>query len=187
MLCCAALGCVRDAVLENDVRSAQWKARTLATQSDLNVAEAALSAQLVELEALYQRDASDPRVVGLLDAGYGLLAQGFIEARRLDAVAEGDSARAAQEVEKAAQAEARAKFYRASLPAATPSARIALTGALSEAERACQRHERQGYERQLHALLVEPEGDPEQRLKRALLRRLASAWLLPGVSARCGF
>ncbi|HKY34489.1 MAG TPA: hypothetical protein VJN18_01005 [Polyangiaceae bacterium] len=187
MLCCATLGCVRDAVLENDVRSAQWKARTLSTQSDLNVAEAALAAQLVELEALYQRDPGDPRVLGLLDAGYGLLAQGFIEARRLAAVSEGDSARVAKEVENAAQAEARAKFYRASLSGATPSARMALTGALSEAERACQRHERQGYERQLHALLVEPEGDPEQRLKRALLRRLASAWLLPGVSARCGF
>jgi hypothetical protein len=174
-------------VLENDVRSAQLKARTLSTQTDLNVAEAALSAQLVELEALYQRDPSDPRVLGLLDAGYGLLAQGFIEARRLDAVAAGDSARAAQEVEKAAQAEARATFYRATLPAARSSVRVALTGALSEAEHACQRHERQVYEQQLHAILVEREGQPEQRLKRALLRRLASAWLLPAVAARCGF
>jgi hypothetical protein len=182
-----ATGCVRDAVLENDVRNAQWKARTLSTQSDLNLAEAALSAQLVELEALYQRDATDARVLGLLDAGYGLLAQGFIEARRLDAVAAGDTARAAQEAEKAADAEARAKFYRASLPAQAPSTRTALTGALAEAERACQRRERPRYEQQLHTLLVEPEGEPEQRLKRALLRRLASAWLLPGVAARCGF
>jgi len=178
---------VRDAVLENDVRNAQWKARTLSTQSDLNVAEAALSAQLVELEALYQRDPTDPRLLGLLDAGYGLLAQGFIEARRLDAVAAGDSARAAQEAEKAVAAEARAKFYRASLATPASSTRLALTGALAEAERACQRHERQRYEQQLHALLLEPEGDPEQRLKRALLRRLAGAWLLPTVAARCGF
>jgi hypothetical protein len=186
-VCCTTLGCVRDAVLENDVRNAQWKSRTLSTQSDLRVAEAALSAQLVELEALYQRAPTDQRVLSLLDAGYGLMARGFIELRRLDAVAAGDSARAAQEVESAAQAQARAAFYRASLPASTPSVKVVLTDALSDAERACQRHERQVYEQRLHALLVEPEGEPEQRLKRALLRRLASAWLLPGVAARCGF
>jgi hypothetical protein len=182
-----ASACVRDAVLENDVRSAQWKARTLATQSDLNVAEAALSAQLVELEALYQRDPADVRVLGLLDAGYGLLAQGFIEARRLEAVAAGDTAGAAQEAERAAAAEARAEFYRAGLKASTSSAGAALGNELADAELHCQRHERSEYVQELHALLREPEGDPEQRLKRALLRRLASAWLLPGVAARCQF
>lgn len=194
MLCGAGLallaatsGCVQQAVLENDVRSAQWKARTLATATDLRLAEAALSAQLVELEALYQRAARDRRVLGLLDRGYQLMARGFVEVHRLEAVAAGDRARAAQEAKLAADAEARAKFYRAGLAAADQAPTLALQSELGEAERACQRHDRAGYEQALNLILAQPERDAEQRLERELLRRQAAAWLLPGVAARCAF
>jgi hypothetical protein len=102
-----ATGCVRHAVLENDVRSAEWKARALSTASNLHLAEAALSAQLVELEALYQRDDRDARVRSLLSRGYGLMARGFIEARRLEALAEPDDARAELELRSRKDAEAR--------------------------------------------------------------------------------
>lgn len=194
MLCGAGLallaatsGCVQQAVLENDVRSAQWKARTLATATDLRLAEAALSAQLVELEALYQRDARDRRVLGLLDRGYQLMARGFVELHRLEAVAAEDRARAAQEAKAAADAEARAKFYRAGLAAGDQTPPLALQSELGEAERACQRRDRAGYEQALNLILAQPEREAEQRLERELLRRQAAAWLLPGVAARCTF
>ncbi len=117
-------GCMQQAVLENDVRSAQWKARTLATATDVNIAQAALSAQLVELEALYQRTPDDARVLGLLDRGYRLMAQGFIELRRLDAVNARDPARAEQEAQRRSDAEARARYYRQKLPTSAQISRF---------------------------------------------------------------
>jgi hypothetical protein len=35
--------------------------------------------------------------------------------------------------------------------------------------------------------LTEPAASPEARLERALVQKLASAWLLPNVAARCKF
>jgi hypothetical protein len=182
---------VQQAVLENDIRSAQWQARTLSTATDLDLAGAALSAQLVELEALYQRSPDDARVLTLLDRGYRLWASGFVELRRLEALREGDTARAAQQMQLRADAEARARYYRERLPKDAPDARSTLESALAEPEAACGRHDRAGYEQQLHALLAEPARDAEARLERALLQRLAAAWLSPwlspGVEARCAF
>jgi len=177
-------GCVQQAVLENDVRNAVWKSRTLATASDLNIAYAALSAQLVELEALYQRDPSDRRVTGLLARGYALMAHGFVELRRLEADAAGDEARAAQEGALVKEALGRSIYYRMQGgPAPVPW----VQRQLAEAEAACAKHDRAGYERLLNQLLVASEDQPEQRLERALLRRLASAWLMPRVAERCRF
>lgn len=178
----AASGCVQHAVLENDVRSAEWKARTLSTASNLSLGEAALSAQLVELEALYQRDSSDRRVKNLLSHGYRLLAYGFVEARRLEALAQGDGARAELELRDRRDAEARARYYGGSQVA--PSL---LQSGLSPADAACHAHDRDAYERSLAELLAAPETNPEQRLERALLRRLARSYLAPQVAARCGF
>jgi hypothetical protein len=180
-------GCVQQAVLENDVRNAQWKARTLATATDPSLAQAALSAQLVELEALYQRNPSDARVLELLNHGYGLMARGFIELRRLDAVNAGDSGRARQEEQLRADAEARARYYRKGLAVDTASSRTKLESELAEPETACARRDRTSYEAQLNAILVKAEGAAEERLERALLRKLASAWLMPNVEARCKF
>jgi len=171
-------------VLENDVRSAQWKSRTLATASDPSIAHAALSSQLVELEALYQRDPSDRRVTALLARGYTLMAEGFIELRRLEALATGDEARAAQEAALKSDAEARAGYYRArgGAPAdASPFSELA------EPAAACKARDQARYEQTLHQLLAVAEQGPEQRLERALLRRLASLWLVPSVAARCRF
>lgn len=179
-----ASGCVQHAVLENDVRSAEWKARTLSTASNLSVGEAALSAQLVELEALYQRDRSDPRVKGLLSRGYRLMAHGFVEARRLDALAQGDAARAELELRDRRDAEARARYYGGSDVA---HERSLLERGLDSADAACNAHDRDTYERSLAELLAAPEISPEQRLERALLRRLARSYLAPQVAARCGF
>lgn len=178
-------GCVQQAVLENDVRSAVWKSRTLATATDVNIAQAALSAQLVELEALYQRAPDDARVLGLLDRGYRLMAQGFIELRRLDAVNARDSARAEQETQLQSDAEARARYYRQKLPTGAQSSRSKLESAFADAEAACAKHDRGAYEQPLNALLGEPESAPEERLERALVKKLASAWLLPNVAERC--
>jgi hypothetical protein len=188
-ICGLALGgCVQHAVLENDVRTAQWKARTLATASNLSIAEAALSAQLVELEALYQRDRTDARIGQLLARGYGLMARGFIEARRLEALAAGEAARATFEARQRSDAEARARYYRSANNAATGATeRSLIETELSEPEAACLRHDRAGYETALNALLATSERGPEERLERALVRRLAAAWLAPGVAARCGF
>lgn len=186
-LALALVGCVQQAVLENDVRSAQWKARTLSTASDLSLAHAALSSQLVELEALYQRDPSDARVSALLARGYELMAQGFIELRRLEAVAAGDDARAEQEARLRADAEARARYYRAHPATSLAPAGLALTRALADAAASCAAQDRTSYESRLNAVLGAPERDPEQRLESALTRRLASAWLLPKVAARCRF
>ena len=178
---------MQQAVLENDVRSAVWKARTLATATDLSIAQAALSAELVELEALYQRAPDDPRVLGLLERGYELMARGFIELRRLEAVSADDRARAQQETELFADAEARARYYRQRLGARVTGERSKLEGSLAEPQAACARHDRAGYEQRLNALLTEPAGGPEDRLERALIKKLASAWLLPNVEARCKF
>jgi hypothetical protein len=180
-------GCVQQAVLENDVRSAVWKARTLATATDLSIAQAALSAQLVELEALYQLAPDDARVLGLLDRGYELMAHGFIELRRLEAVSADDQARAQQETELRADAEARARYYRQRLGTGSTTSPSQLESAFTEPEASCTRHDRAAYEKQLNALLTEPKSDPEARLERALVKRLASASLLPNVAARCKF
>jgi len=184
----ALSGCVQQAVLENDVRSAQLRARTLSTAADPSLAFAALSAQLVELEALFQRDPSDARVLRLLDRGYRLMAHGFIELRYLEALAVGDSGNAEREQQLRADAEARARYYRERLsPPAPPSAPLAVESDFAEAEAACARHDRNAYDARLNALLAEPETRPEARLERALSRRLASRWLMPSVAARCKF
>jgi hypothetical protein len=177
------VGCVREAVLENDVRSAVWRARTLRTATDVSLAHAALSAQLVELEALHQRDPDDVRVRELLERGYLLMARGFVELRRVEAVASGDGARAEQELQLRADAEARARYYGGS----KKPIELELDRALKPAEEACGKHDRAEYERRLDAILAEPAGAAEQQLERALSRRLATAWLAPNVAARCMF
>ncbi len=181
-------GCVQQAVLENDVRSAQWKARTLSTAADLSLAHAALAAQLVELEALYQREPSDARVLGLLERGYRLMARGFIELRHLEALAAGDLARAEEERLLRTDAESRARYYREKLgPNAAGSVGAGLDSDFAEPEAACVRHDRTSYEARLNALLAKPEVAAEQRLERTLSRKLAAAWLMPNVAARCKF
>lgn len=185
---CLVGGCVRDAVLENDVRNAQWRARTLATATDLSLAYAALSTQLVELEALYQRDADDDRIRALLERGYLLMARGFVELRRLDAAAAGDGAGAEREGQLRVDAERRARYYSLKVG---PSARLAVEldfeRPLANADEACRHHDRARYEQGLNALLAATEPTPEKRLETALGRRLAAAWLAPSVAARCGF
>jgi hypothetical protein len=180
-------GCVTHAVLENDVRSAQWRARTLSTAADPSLAYAALSAQLVELEALYQRDPRDTRVLGLLDHGYRLMAHGFIELRRWEALGAGDAGRAEQEALLRGDAEARARYYRERLPSGAATSRLRLESEFAEPDAACARHDRAGYEQRLNALLAASEKAPEERLERALSRRLASARLMPNVALQCGF
>ena len=189
LLCALSLGgCVTHAVLENDVRSAQWRARTLATAADPDLAYAALSAQLVELEALYQRDPSDTRVLGLLDHGYRLMAHGFVELRHLEALAAGDSGRAEQEALLRRDAEARARYYRERLPSGRADSRpLRIESDFAEPDAACARHDRAGYEQRLNVLLAASESTPEERLERALSRRLASARLMPNVALRCRF
>ncbi len=182
---CVLSGCVRQAVLENDVRSAEWKARTLATATDPSLAHAALSAQLVELEALHQRDAEDARVRGLLERGYWLMARGFVELRRLEAAASGDGARVAQEAQLKADAEQRARYY-APVAARRPP-EFELERMLRGAGEACAKHDRARYEQELNAALAEPEKTPEKRLEQSLGKRLAALWLAPSVAARCGF
>jgi hypothetical protein len=180
-------GCVQQAVLENDVRNAQWKARTLSTASDLSIAHAALSSQLIELEALYQRDPSDRRVGALLVRGYELMSRGFIEIRRLQALAAGDTARATQAAQLVSDAEARARYYRLRSSSGGKSSELELERALAEPAAACAQHDRVAYEERLNAILLAPERDPEQRLAHALVRELASVWLMPKVAARCNF
>jgi hypothetical protein len=185
-------GCVRDAVLENDLRNAQAKARVLATVSDLEQAEAALAAELVELEALYLRAPEERRVLELLGVGYLRMAGGFIEARRLEALAAGDAAGARQQAERQANARARAAFYLGRLtPPATPEPAAALGRRLSAqltlAEAACQAHDRLRHDAVLTALLAQRDARPETQLQLALAQRLARALLLPEVSARCQF
>ncbi len=187
-LALAQSGCVQQAVLENDVRSAQWKARTLSTAADLSLAHSALSAQLVELEALYQRDPGDARVLGLLERGYALMARGFIELRRLEALASGDLVRADAEQALRTDAESRARYYRDKLGGgATARAGSGLERDFAEPEAACARHDRTAYEAQLNTLLAQPEAAAEQRLELTLSRKLAAAWLTPNVAARCKF
>jgi hypothetical protein len=186
LLLLGASGCVREAVLENDVRGAQSKTRALATASNLRLAEAALSAQLVELEALYQRDPSEARVRALLGDGYDLLARGFIEVRRLQAVAAGDTSNAERERRDQADAEARSDYYGKGLPSGS-ARRSVLGSAFSEVELACQKRDRAGYERELNELLARARPPAEQRLEHALTARLAALWLEPHVAERCGF
>lgn len=181
---------MQQAVLENDVRSAQWKARTLATAADTSLAFAALSAQLVELEALHQRDSSDARVRVLLDRGYRLMAHGFIELRYLNALAAGDSAGADREARLRSDAEARARYYRKPLDGGERAPKLeplSVQSALAEAGAACSRHDRVSYEQRLNSLLAATEQQPEERLERTLVRQIAGAWLLPSVAARCKF
>lgn len=182
-------GCVRQAVLENDIQSAIWKSRTLSTATDLQLAHAALAAQLVELEALYQRSPGDPRPRELLVRGYRTMARGFIELRRLDAIAGADHARAQREERLQADAEARARYYQAIAPATSPdpASKPRWEGELTEAEGACRSRDQKTYERTLNALLARPWTSPEARLEDALLRQLAAAWLMPNVAVRCGF
>jgi hypothetical protein len=179
------LGCVREAVLENDVRSAEWKARTLATATDLDLAYAALAAQLVELEALYQRAPADVRVRRLLERGYVLLAWGFIELRRVEAIASGDGARAEEQKRLQGDALRRAHFY---------AGRTSERARLSEVERvlggpgaACRAHDQATYERLLHEALAQKAPSPETHLEFALTRTLAALWLSQNLAARCGF
>jgi hypothetical protein len=180
-------GCVQQAVLENDVRSAQWRARTLATAADPSMAYAALSSQLVELEALHQRDPSDARVLALLERGYRLMAHGFVELRYLEALSEVDLAGAERERLLRADAEARARYYRERLGAGAGSPPLTVERDFAAAAAACARHDRGAYEAQLNALLTATEKQPEERLERILSRRLASSLLLPNVAARCKF
>jgi hypothetical protein len=188
-------GCVQQAVLENDVRDAQWKARVLSTQNDLELAEAALAAQLVELEALYQRAPGDARVVGLLAKGYWLWADGFIEGRKIEAMVAGNQPDAARQERRQAQARARRSYYS---KLAAPSAAGAGLAADSQPDfggawllerprAACAAHDRVSYERELTDILRAPEDAPEARLGLALAQRLAKSWLDPAVSARCKF
>lgn len=179
-------GCVQRAVLENDVRSAQWRARTLSTAADPSLGHAALSAQLVELEALYQRDPDDARVLGLLERGYRLMAHGFVELRYLEALAAGDTARAEQEARLRADAESRARYYRAAAGGSVPVS-LLVESDFAEPEAACARHDRVAYEQLLTAVLAAQEKSAEERLERALSRRLAAARLSPEVAARCNF
>lgn len=183
-------GCVQQAVLENDVRSAIWKSRTLSTATDLSLAHAALSAQLVELEALYQRDSSDFRVKDLLAKGYGLMAHGFVELRYLDALSQGDTARADYELGLRADAERRSRYYlHHGLPESTarPGDVNALDAELAQAEQACRQHDRAAYEAELNRLLANAKPKPEQQLQVTLVHALASAWLRPRVAERCAF
>jgi hypothetical protein len=181
-------GCVQQAVLENDVRSAQWKARTLSTAADPALAHAALSAQLVELEALHQRDPDDARVLGLLERGYRLMAHGFVELRYMEALGAGELAIAERERQLRADAEARARYYRQRLgAAAAASAPLAVESDFAEPAAACARHDRAAYELRLNALLAAAETQPEERLERTLSRRLAASWLSANVAARCKF
>ena len=193
LLLLGVTGCVHDAVLDNDIARAHAVQASLLTATDLRIAEVALSVQLVELEALYLRDTRDYRAQGvldLLDNGYGLMAQGFIELRRLDAVAAGDSARAEQERQLQADAMARSRDYRArsgQLPASALPRLDLKTAYFGSAEAACQKHDRAGYEQSLSALLAKPESSPQRRLELALAKRQAAAWLMPNVAARCAF
>jgi hypothetical protein len=185
-------GCVQQAVLENDVRSAQWKARVLATQNDLDLAEAALSAELVELEALYQRAPSDARVAGLLARDYWLLADGFVEAHRLDAVVAGNQVEATRQEGRQTAARARRSYYAKlvpSAPAAAADTSPSFGGAwlLERPRAACAAHDRKSYERELNEVLRARESQPEERLGLTLAQRLAQSWLEPGVSAACRF
>jgi hypothetical protein len=181
-------GCVTHAVLENDIRSAQWRARTLSTAADPSLAYAALSAQLVELEALYQRDPADARVLGLLDHGYRLMAHGFIELRHLEALAAGDAGRAQQEALLRRDAEARARYYRERLPSGRADSQpLRLESDFAEPNAACARRDRAGYEQRLNSILAASEKTPEERLEHALSRRLASARLMPNVAQLCRF
>ena len=187
---CCATGCVRDAVLENDVRSAQDQARVLSTISDLEQAEAALAAQLVELEALYLRAPQEPRVRELLTQGYFRMA-GFIEAHRLEASAAGDAASARHQEQRERAALDRAVFYGGLGPVATPVATLALgrhLGAqLSLADTACRAHDRLRHDAVLSALLAQRDARPETRLNLALAQRFARSLLRPEVSVRCAF
>jgi hypothetical protein len=183
---------VREAVLENDVQNAQTKARVLATLSDWEQAEAAMGAQLVELEALYLRAPQERRVVELLVNGYFRMSGAFIEARRLEAIAAGDAAGATHQEQRQKDARARAVFYRSRLgpsDAPEPVAGLSrpLAAQLTLAEVACRARDRLRHDAVLTALLAQRDSRPEMRLELALAQRLARSLLRPEVSARCQF
>jgi len=178
-------GCLQRAVLENDVRNATWQSRALATQSDVALAYASLSSQLVELEALYQRDPNDARVRRLLSRGFTLMARGFVELRYLDALAAGDQARADYEAGLRADAEARAHFYGKGLAPGTVPLR--LEQELEPAQTACEHHDRARYDAELHRLLRLPPRTADARLETALLSALSARLTDPHVASRCGF
>jgi hypothetical protein len=180
-------GCVQQAVLENDVQNAQLKARVLATQVDLELAQAAAARELVELEALFQRAPGDSRVTALLTQGYARWADDFVEAERLEALAAGDEARAAQHERRQADARARSAYYgdRAGKPDAIGAPQG--PGLLAPADDACRKRERERYEQELDTLLRSSTKLPEGRLQLALAQRLARLKLLPPISQRCGF
>jgi hypothetical protein len=178
---------VREAVLENRAQTALSRYAALQRSSDLTLAEAALAAQLIELEALLSDDVgpSNRQVLQLLDSGYTLLGKGFAEARRLDALASGDGARAEYERRRGVEAQARASEYRRLGGGAArdewPSQY------LNRAESACGARDQAGYEAGLHELLRRAPGESRERLRLSLAQRLAAAWLLPEVAARCRF
>jgi len=182
----ATSGCVRDAVLENEVRRCQAHALALTSISDWDVAEAALASELVSLEALYVRRPDDVRVRTLLRDSYLLHAQGFVEARRLEALAAGDVAGEANQRARQADSLARAAFYGRQADAKHLRSTNFRT-LLAPAEGACQSRDRVEYERALSELLARPVTEPTARLDAAVAKRLAQSWLTRAVSARCRF
>jgi hypothetical protein len=178
-------GCVERAVLENDVRNAIGKSRALDTESDVALAFAALSSQLVELEALYQRDPNDSRVRALLSRDFSLMARGFVELRYLDALSIDDRARADYEAGLRADAEARARFYGKGL--GPDALRLRLDQELAPARTACEHHDHSRYEAELHRLLRASPDAAGARLESALLAALSARLLDPRLAQRCEF
>lgn len=173
---------MRDAVLQNRVQAAFERDATLAASTDLALAEPALAAQLIELEALAART-PEPRVLALLSQSYDLWAQGFVELRRLEALAAGDTARAERERRQRADAEARATEY-ARLARSAPRADT-LAPFLAAAMAACRERDASRYERELGALLAREPRERSEALRLALAQRHAAAWLMPRVAERC--
>jgi hypothetical protein len=183
LLSLAVSGCVRQAVLENDVQRAVLQDRVLQSQLDFETAEAALAAQLIEREALFVRNPQDERAQRLLAVGYEQLGQGFIEARRLEALANSDIAEVAHQAERQRQALARAKYY-----GYAGSSAAGFLAPLEPAKSACEKRDRGAYDQLLIAVLAAPAPEQaEQRLNYVLVQRLAKSWLLPEVAARCSF
>src|SRR5258706_2706627 len=131
-------GCVQSAVLENDVRAAEARDAALGGASDLELADAALASELVELEALYRRAPKDARVLSLLSRGYAMYGLGFVEPRRLEALAAGDAARADYEAARRRGALERAAFFAeaSASPALRPWRELAALGATDPGARA---------------------------------------------------
>jgi hypothetical protein len=120
----------------------------------------------------------------LLSRGFGLLGEGFIEARRLEAIAAEDAAEETRQEQRQRAARERRAYYQKLAPR-EPAERGA--DPLIQAKKACQTRDRAAYERELERLIALRERSAEQRLERALTRRLAAASLAPSVARRCGF